>query len=220
MYTIEQQFCCHSCPWFHHIFLSSLYVHILMCSIPVYIFHTTTYVCTVLASWPLPQLFFQCPFKYVPAARGHGHYSKWDIYVWEDGRPLAAVRTPLSGEGPCHMSHNPMTDFWMVVTHGDPILKHILIWVPLTNRKFQQFLYWISGIHIRMFLSVLNIPEINHFLPRAFHASNCPAPAHIGYPDTFITSPQISYSLLQYLSFHNIFKFHWNRPSSWAWSAI
>jgi hypothetical protein len=58
-------------------------------------------------------------------------------------------------------------------------------------------------------------PLNNNFLPRAFHPCNWPVNAHLGHPNTSITSLKISDIWLQCQSLHNIFKFHWNTPSSW-----
>ena len=61
-------------------------------------------------------------------------------------------------------------------------------------------------------------PQNSNFLPRAFHPCNCPENVHLGHLNTFIAFLKISDLWLLCQSFHNIFKFHHNTPSSWGTS--
>jgi hypothetical protein len=64
----------------------------------------------------------------------------------------------------------------------------------------------LTGLHLG---SSPQASPLNHnFLPRAFHPCNDPENLPLGHPNTFIASLKISDLLLQYQSFHNVFKFH------------
>jgi hypothetical protein len=92
--------------------------------------------------------------------------------------------------------------------------------------------YWttgvicIWGVHMpnisltRLHLGIApHHPPLTHnVLPRAFHPCHCPENSHLGHSNTFISSLKILGLLLQCQSFQNIFKFHWNAPSSWGTS--